>query len=157
MNYWACQEDCPISFYNDVFISHCWNISSSGSATTQHDWHLGNASAWHLSHIVENSTEVTLCWKHFALAWQVSSSRIDEIEARELVLCCNFLSPEMFADSNGVVRSSFNCRIVCNNHAKTSFNDSDSSYYSSRVYLFFAIKLVSSQRRKFKEWWSWIK
>ena len=72
--YRSSKENCSISFDDDVLICHGRDIGSSSCATSQNDRNLGNPLTRHLSHIVEDSSEVSFCWKDIALSREVSSS-----------------------------------------------------------------------------------
>ena len=147
----TCQENGTIPFHDDVFICHGRDIGSSSCATSKHDGDLRNSFTGHLCHVVENSTKMTLSWEHFALSRQVSSSWVDQIEARQLVFGCDLLSPEMFADCDRVVCSSLYWRIVGNDHAESSLDKAYTSDDASWVDLFLSIELISCKRGKLKE------
>lgn len=151
------QEDSTVTLDDNVFISHGRNVGSSCGATTKHDWDLGDSSAWHLCHVVENSTEVAFCREDITLSGQVGSSWVDKVKTRQIILCCYLLCPQMFSDSNWVVCSSLDWRVVGHYHAKPALNESDSSYYTSWVDFFLAVEFVSCEGREFQERWSRIK
>ena len=99
------QENCTISFHNDVLICHSRDIGSSCCATSQNKWYLWDSLRRHLGHVIENSSEVAFCGENITLPWKVGSSRINQVEARKFVFDCNFLSPQMFFYSYWIISS----------------------------------------------------
>lgn len=57
----------------------------------------------------------------------------------------------MLLDGDGVISSTLDCGIVGNNHAKSSFDSSDSRNDSTSRHVLVAIKLMTGELRKLKE------
>lgn len=91
-----------------------------------------------MGHIVEDSSEMTLRWKDIALSWKVCTSRIDQIEARKVILESYLLSAEMFSNGDRIVGPSishglvpFDSRVIGDYHAESALNETHSGYYAS--------------------------
>lgn len=105
-NYRSSQENSSVFLDNDILISHGRDVGSTSRAASQHQRYLGNSLGWHLSHIVKDSSEMSLSWENIALPGKVGSSWINKVEAGKFVFHGNLLGSEMFLDSDGVISSS---------------------------------------------------
>lgn len=72
--YGSCEEDSSVALDDDVLIRHRRHIRAACRATAQHDRHLRDATGGHLSHIVEDPSEVSLSREDITLPRQVGTS-----------------------------------------------------------------------------------
>jgi hypothetical protein len=64
-------------------------------------------------------------WKHFVLARQECATRVDEVDAGQVILFGNLLRAQVLLDRQRVVGSAFNCRVVGHDHALKAVNTPD--------------------------------
>ena len=69
--------------------------------------------------------------EHFGLVRQVRTTRIDQVDAWQFVLCCHFLSPQMLFDCDWIISAAFHRWIVRHNHAQRTGNLTNSSDHSA--------------------------
>lgn len=69
-------------------------------------------------------------WKDIGLLRQKNAARVDQINARQIVFHCNFLSSQMLFDSFFNISSAFNRRVVGYNNRFPPVNNSDAGYNS---------------------------
>merc|ERR1712226_1435918 len=78
---WSSQENSTLFLHNNTFIGHRRNISTSSSTTSHNNSNLWNTSSTHICLIIKKSSKMISIGKDFCLIWQISSSRIDQINA----------------------------------------------------------------------------
>ena len=83
------------------------------------------------------------------LPWQVSSTRVNEVDAWKTVLLGDFLSSNVFLHSDRVVRTSFNVWVVGNDDNRPSMDDSESCDNSSSWNVLVAVEIVPCKLGEF--------
>ena len=63
-----------------------------------------------------------LIWENIILFWQECSSRVDKVNAGQLVLTGDFLCTQMLLHCDGVVRATLVSKVVGNDHALGAVN-----------------------------------
>ena len=97
-----------------------------------HRTYLLNAQATHAGLIIKNAAKIVFIGKNFILHGQESTTRIDQINAGQMIALGYFLGPQMFFHSYGKVGAAFDRRIIGDNHAGSAMHHADASDYSSR-------------------------
>ena len=88
--------------------------------------YLWNCFCRHVGLVEEYSSKVFLVGKDPRLLWQKSPATVYQVNARQIILQCNFLCPQVLLDGDGVVSPPFYRGIVCNHHAELTGHHSDS-------------------------------
>ena len=113
----ATQEDGALVFNNDGFVAHGWHVSTAGSATAHDHRYLRNAQCTHVGLVKKDAPKVIAVWKHVVLVGQVGAARIDQVNARQVVLLRHFLRTQMLLDGHGVIGAALDGGVVAHNHA----------------------------------------
>ena len=126
------EKDRPLIPYNDRLVTHRRDIGAPRGAGTEHGGDLRNASAGHIRLVVEDTTEMVTIGKDLVLSRQKRASRIDQVNARQVVLGGDFLGAQVFLDRQRIVGSAFDRRIVRDDHALPAVYVTDARDDSSR-------------------------
>src|SRR6476646_7963050 len=119
------QEDRARVLYDYCLVRHCGHIRAAGGARTHHHGDLRNAARRHIRLVVENPTEVLSIREDFSLQGQESSTRIDQVDAREVVLQGYLLGTQMLLYCDWVISSALNSGVVCDDQ---TFLPGDNAY-----------------------------
>ena len=129
---WSAQKDGSASLDHDDLIRHSGHISATSGATAHNDSNLRDTSGRHASLVKEDSSEVITIRENIILFRKESSSTINQIDTRQLVLFSNFLGTKVFLDSDGVVGSSLVGEVVAENHTLLAVHHTDTSNHIAR-------------------------
>jgi hypothetical protein len=100
---WAGEENRSVSFDNDRFIGHRWDVCPSRSAAAKDCGDLRDAFAGHHRLIPEDATKVADVRKNLVLHREEGSAAIDEIDTREIVDVGHILGADVFLDGHWIV------------------------------------------------------
>lgn len=145
------EEDGALVLDDDGLVAHRRHIGASGRTGAHDDRYLGYTHRTHPGLVVEYPTEVLLIREDIRLVRQVGSARVDEVDARELVLLRDRLRAEMLLDGDRVVCSSLDGAVVGDDHAGDALDGSDARDDPSGRYVLAGIHLVACQRGELQE------
>jgi hypothetical protein len=145
----ATKEDCSTLFYHDNFVRHGRDIGTTSSAATHNNCNLGNTLSRHAGLVVKDTAEMIAIRENVLLLRQESTSAINEINAGKTILFCDFLGTEMFFHRDGVISTTFEGKVVGQNHALALVNLSDTcNDISNRDAIFKASQLSDLEERR---------
>jgi len=145
------QEDGTGLLNNDGFVGHAGDVGTTSGARAHDDSDLGNALSRHVGLVVEDATEVKLVGEDISLAFEVSTSGVDEVDAGEVVLFSDLLGAEVLLDCDGVVGASLHGGVVGDDHATNTVDTANTSDDTTTSRGLVAVELVTSERRKLHE------
>ena len=122
----------PLPLTMTVSSRHRRHVRAARRARTHHGGNLRNAFARHARLIVKNAPEVFAIGKDFGLQRQERAARIDEIDARQMILLGDLLRAQMFFDRHRIVRAAFDGGVVGDDDAVLPFDDADAGDNSRR-------------------------
>ena len=91
----AAEEDGPLLAHDDALVAHRGDIGAARGARAHDDRDLGDPLRRHVRLVVERSAEVRAVGKYVVLKRQERPARIDEVDARQMVLGRDVLGPEV--------------------------------------------------------------
>ena len=144
------QKDRSLSLDDDGFVAHRGNVRAAGGARSHHRGDLRDALARHARLIVEDAPEVIAIGKDVGLQRQERAARIDQVDARKMVLLRDLLRAQMLLDRHRVVRAALDGRVVGDDHAVLAFDDSDSGDDAGRRRVV-AVHVEGGQRRELEK------
>jgi hypothetical protein len=104
-------------FHNDGFVAHGRHIRTACRAATHHHRDLRQPLGAHIGLVKEDAAKVVAVGEHLVLVGQVSTARVHQVNARQVVLLRNFLRTQMLLHREGVIRAAFHGGVVAHNHA----------------------------------------
>ena len=119
------EKDRPLLLDDDRLVRHRRHVRAARRAGAHHDGDLRNALRRHRRLVVEDPAEVIAIGKHVDLVRQVRAARIDEIDARQVVLAGDLLRPQVLLDGQRVVRAALDRRVVADDHAFAAADAAD--------------------------------
>ena len=111
------EKDRALVADDDGLVGHRRHVRAAGGARAHHAGDLRHAGGGHVRLVVENPPEMIAVGKHFVLARQMRAARVDEIDARQAILECDFLRAQMLLHGQREVGAAFHGRIVGDDHA----------------------------------------
>ena len=106
-------------------IRHRRHIGATGRTGPHNHRDLRNSKRRHIGLVVENPTEVITIGENLILIGQIRTTRINEVDAGQVVLLGDLLCPNVFLDGHRVVRTAFNRGVIGNDHALMARNAPD--------------------------------
>jgi len=85
-----------------------------------------------LAWLKKNPAKMLPVGEHVGLLWQVCAARVDEVDARQVVLLRDFLRAEVLLDGHGVVRAPLDGRVVGDDHALDPLDAPDARHDARR-------------------------
>ncbi len=119
------EENRAVPFHDDRFVAHRGNVRAAGGARTHHRGDLRDALARHARLIVEDAPEMIAIGKDLGLQRQERAARVDQINARQMVLLGDLLRAQMLLHRHRIVRAALDGRVVGDDHAVLPFDDAD--------------------------------
>ena len=113
----AAEEDRPLLLDDDRLVRHRRHVGAAGRAGAHHDGDLRNALRRHRRLVVEDPAEVVAVGEHVDLVGQVRPARVDEVDARQVVLARDLLRAQVLLHRQRVVRAALDRRVVADDHA----------------------------------------
>ncbi len=114
----AAEEDRAGALDDDGLVAHRRDVGAAGRARTHDQGDLGDPGRGHPRLVVEDPAEVVAIGKDVGLQRQEGSAAVDQIDARQPVLECDLLRPEVLLHGHGVVGAALDGRIVGHDHAR---------------------------------------
>ena len=121
----AAEEDRALPFHDDVFIAHRGNIGAARGAGAHHQGDLRDAHRGHARLIVENPPKMFAIGKDLGLQRKKRAARIDQVDARQMILHRDFLRAQMLLHRERIVGPAFHGRIVGDDHRLAAGNPAD--------------------------------
>ena len=125
-------------FHNDGFVAHGGHISATRRATAHDHRNLRNAQGTHIGLVEKDAAKVIAVWKHIVLVGQVGTTRVDQVNAGQVVLLRHFLRAQMFLDGHGVVGTALHGGVVAHNHAIYAIDAANASNHACARCVFYA-------------------
>ena len=121
----AAEEDRAGALHDDRLVAHRRHVGAASGAGAHHRGDLRDALLRHAGLVVEDAAEVVAIGEDVGLHRQERPARVDEVDARQPVLECNLLRPQVLLDGEGVVRAALDRRVVGDDHARSPLDDAD--------------------------------
>ena len=122
---WAADEDRPGAAHDDRLVRHRRHVGAACRARPHHDSDLRNALGRHARLVVEDPPEVLAVGEDLVLQREEGAARVDEVEARQVVLLGDLLRAEVLLHGQREVRAALHGRVVGDDHARAAFDDPD--------------------------------
>ena len=146
----SAEKDRAVAFDDDRFVAHRRNVRAAGRARSHHRGDLRNALARHARLIVEDAPEVFAVGKHLGLQRQERAARVDQVDARQMVLLGDLLRAQMLLDRHRIVRAALDGRVVGDDRAELAFDDADAGDDAGAGRIV-AVHAVGRERREFEK------
>ncbi len=121
----AADEDRPGAAHDDRLVRHRRHVGAAGRAGAHHDGDLGDALRGHAGLVVEDPAEVLAVGEDLVLEREEGAARVDEVDAREVVLLRDLLRAEVLLHREREVRAALHRRVVRDDHAGAALDDPD--------------------------------
>ncbi len=121
----SAKEDRSVAFDDDRFVAHRGHVRAARGARAHHRRDLRNPFARHARLIVEDAAEVIAIRENVGLQRKKRAARIDQIDARQMILLGDLLRAQMFLHGHRIVRAAFDGRVVRDDDAVLAFDDAD--------------------------------
>ena len=135
---------------DDRFVRHRRNVRAARRARTHHRGDLRNAGRRHAGLVVKDAAEVIAVGKHLRLQRQKRAARVDEIDARQMVLRRDLLRAQVFLDRHRIVGAALDGGVVGDDRAGRAVDRSDARHDSGRRRLI-VVHAVRRQSGEFKK------
>lgn len=145
------EEDVALFLDNDALVGHGGDVGSSGGARAHDDGYLGDALRAHAGLVVEDAAEVVGVGEDISLTGQVGASRVDHVDAGELVFLRNGLGAQMLLDGDGEVASALDGAVVGDNNAGDALDDTDTSNDAAGGHFGFRVEIVAGHGGQLEE------
>ena len=146
----AADEDRSRSLDDDRLVGHRRNVCAAGRARTHDGGDLRDALSRHAGLVIEDAPEVVAIGEDVGLQRQKGAARVDEIDARQMVLRRDFLRAQMFFHRHRVVRSALDRRVVGHDRARRAGDRADARDDAGRRRVV-TVHPVGGQRGEFEE------
>jgi hypothetical protein len=110
------EEDRALTLDNDYLVAHGRHVGPASRAASHHGGDLGDAFGAHPGLVVEDAAEVFAVGEDLVLQRQERAPRIDEVDARQMVLLRYLLRPQVLLDRHRVVGAAPHGRVVGDHH-----------------------------------------
>ncbi len=129
------QEDRALVAHDDGFVAHRGHVGAAGRARAHHGRNLRYAERRQPRLVIENAAEMIAVGEHLVLARQERAARIDEINARQVVLLRNLLRAQVFLHRQRVVGAAFDGGVVGDDHALDAVYPADAADDAGRGHI----------------------
>ena len=146
----AADEDRAGAAHDDRLVRHGRHVGTAGGARSHHDGDLRNALRRHLRLVEEDAAEMVAVGKDLVLQGQKCAARVDQVEAREVVLLGHLLGPQVLLDGEWEIRAALDGRVVRDDHALPALDDADAGDDACRRGLAL-VEVPRSERVQFEE------
>ena len=113
----AAQENRALVAHDDSLVAHGRHIGSARRTRAHYHRHLRDALGRHVRLIEEDAAEMIAIWKYLVLLREKCPTRVDKVDAGQVVLFGDFLRPQVLLDGHRVVGAALHGRIVGDDHA----------------------------------------
>ena len=121
----AADEDRAGAADDDRLVRHRRHVGAAGGARAHHDGDLRDALRGHAGLVVEDPAEVVAVGEDLVLERQERAARVDEVDARQVVLLGDLLRAEMLLHREREVRAALHRGVVRDDHARAALDDPD--------------------------------
>jgi hypothetical protein len=119
------EEDRALVADDDGLVAHRRHVRAAGGARSEHRGDLRDAPRRHLRLVVEDAPEVLAVGEHVVLLGQERATRVDEVDARELVVERDLLRPQVLLHRDRVVGAALDRGVVGDDHAAPARHHAD--------------------------------
>ena len=116
----------------------------------EHGGDLRNALGAQVGLVEEDAAEVLAVGEHLVLPRQEGAAGVDEVDARQPVLCSDLLGAQVLLDRHRVVGAALDGRVVGDDHAFAAGDPADAGDHP-RAGAFVVVHAVGGQRRQLEE------
>ena len=121
----AADEDRARALDDDRLVAHRRHVGAARGARAHHAGDLRDALRRHPRLVVEDPPEVLAVGKDLGLERQERAARVDEVDARQVVLLRHLLRAQVLLDREREVRAALDGRVVGDEHALPALDDAD--------------------------------
>ena len=121
----AADEDRAGAADDDRLVRHGRHVGAAGRARAHHDGDLRDALRGHAGLVVEDPAEVVAVGEDLVLQRQEGAARVDEVDARQVVLLRDLLGAEVLLHREREVRAALHGGVVRDDHARATLDDPD--------------------------------
>ena len=140
----APQKDGALILDDDGLVTHGRHVCSACGATAHDHGDLGQALGAHVGLVVKNAAKVVPIREHLVLIGQVGTTRVHQVNARQVVLLGDLLRAQMLFDGHGEISAAFDRGVVAHHHAVGAVHTPDAGDQTGRR----GIVVVHVQRRQ---------
>ena len=149
------EENRARALDDHCFVRHRRNVRTTCGARSHHRRNLRNLARRHHCLVVEDAAEVLAVWKDLGLQRQKCPTRIDEVDAGQVVLQGDLLRAKVLLHRDGEIRSALHRRIVGDDQALALLNAADSGD-DARCRRLTLVHLIRRELRELEKWRVWI-
>ena len=124
------EEDRALAAHDDRLVAHRRYVGATRGARSEHRGELRDALGRHPCLVEEDATEVVAVGEDLVLLGEERPAGIHQVEARQTVLTCDLLSPQMLLDRHREVGAALHGRIVADDHHVPAVHQSDAGDHS---------------------------
>ncbi len=121
----AAEEDRAVALDDDALVAHRRHVGAAGGARAHHDSDLRDARGRHLRLVVEDPPEVVAVGEDLGLQRQEGAARVDQVDARQVVLLGDLLGAQVLLDRHREVGAALHGGVVGHDHALASVDAAD--------------------------------
>ncbi len=147
----SAEKDGALVADDHGFVAHRRDVSPARRARSQHRGDLRDAPRAEIGLVVEDPAEVIAVGEHLVLPRQERAAGVDQIDARQPILRRDLLRAQVLLDRNRIVGTTFDRRIVGDDHAFAAGDPADSGDDPGSGTLV-VVHPVGGQRRDFEQW-----
>ena len=147
----SAEKDGALVADDHGLVAHRRDVGAARRARSQHRGDLRDALRAEIGLVVEDPAEVIAVGEHLVLARQERAAGVDQIDARQPVLRRDLLRAQVLLDRNRVVGTTFDRRIVGDDHAFAAGDPADAGDDPGAGTLV-VVHAVGGQRRDLEQW-----
>ena len=118
-------EDRARSLHDHRLVAHRGHVGAAGGARAHHDRDLGDVPRGQSCLVEEDPPEVLAVGEDVGLERQEGSARVDEVDAREVVLLGHLLGAQVLLDGEREVRAALHGGVVRDDDAAAALDHAD--------------------------------
>ena len=119
----AADEDRAGAADDDRLVRHRRHVGAAGGARAHHGGDLRDPLGGHARLVEEDAPEVVAVGEDLVLQREERPARVDEVEAREVVLLGDLLRAQVLLHREREVRAALHRRVVGDDHARAALDD----------------------------------
>ena len=128
---WTAEEDGALVAHNDRLVAHSRHVGTARGARPHHYRNLRNAGTGHVRLVVEDAAEMLAIGKDVVLQWQKRAARVNEVDAREIVLPSHLLCAQVLLNRDGVISASLHGCVIGDDNALAAFDAADAGDHAA--------------------------
>ena len=118
----------PVPCDDHRLVAHRRHVGAAGGARAHHDGDLRDPLRGHARLVVEDPPEVVAVGEDLGLERQERAARVDEVEAREVVLLGDLLRAQVLLHREREVGAALHGRVVRDDDALLALDDADAGH-----------------------------